>query len=154
VSRSAHTEQNVYQEIGQLVPRVRRLFSIAADRRLRAVGETMLAWRALGCAMRSGRCTQRELADAVGQHPAGVCRLLDDFEGRGLVARLRDPHDRRRRMVTVTAAGRRRWQLLLPEVLLAVEHAVAPLSEAERRALRDLLRKLVADADAPRASRR
>jgi DNA-binding MarR family transcriptional regulator len=138
-------EQKLFQEIGQFMPRVRRAVWAEATRRLGAVGETMLAWRVLGCVRRCGPLTQRELADAVAQHPAGVCRLLDDLERRGLVKRTRNTKDRRRMMVSLTTAGRRRWHALLPEVVQSMGHALEPLSGAEVRTLRDILRKLVSD---------
>jgi DNA-binding MarR family transcriptional regulator len=141
--RSSVAEQKVFQEIGQLMPLVRRVLWSAANRRLETFWETMLAWRVLACVKRAGPAAQRELADAVAQDPAVVCRLLDDLEERGLVHRVRDVEDRRRMMVRLTPAGRRRWQALLPEVVRAVGLALEPLSGAEQRTLRDLLRKLV-----------
>jgi DNA-binding MarR family transcriptional regulator len=145
--RSASPEQQLLQDIGRLIPRVRRSIWAGATHRLEARGETMLAWQVLGGVRRTGPSTQRELAEAVSQHPAGVCRLLDDLEKRGLVTRTRDTGDRRRMIVRVTAAGRRRWQTLLPEVVRSVEKTVSPLSDAERRSLRDLLRKVVSGHD-------
>ncbi|HEX9294179.1 MAG TPA: MarR family transcriptional regulator, partial [Polyangiaceae bacterium] len=85
---------------------------------------------------------------AIAQHPAGVSRLLDELEKRGDVLRSRDPRDRRKVHVAVTPRGRRRFDTALPEVAQAVEQAFEPLSESERRLLRDLLRKVAwQDAD-------
>src|ERR1700726_811035 len=39
--------------------------------------------------------SQRELADALQMHAPRLVALIDELEGRGLVARERDPHDRR-----------------------------------------------------------
>jgi DNA-binding MarR family transcriptional regulator len=141
--RSDSDRLMVLQEIGQLLPRVRRLVFSAATRRLEPTGETMLTWRVLGWALKLGPVTQRDLADAVAQHPAGLGRLLDDLEGRGLVQRTRDAGDRRRVRVVVTPAGRKRWEALLPEVVRSVEQTLSPLSEAQQRTLGDLLRKVV-----------
>ena len=131
------------EELGMLIAKARRMVWTNAGRRLDGAGESMLTWQVLALLVRAGKRNQTEVAIALGQHPAGVSRLLDDLEEHGLVARARDAHDRRRVYVDVTAHGRRRYQAMLPEVVLGVEQALDPLSEAERRALRDLLRKIV-----------
>jgi DNA-binding MarR family transcriptional regulator len=74
--------------------------------------------------------------------------LLDELEKRGDVLRSRDPRDRRKVHVAATSRGRRRFETALPEVARAVEQSFEPLSEPERRLLRDLLRKVAwQDAD-------
>jgi MarR family transcriptional regulator for hemolysin len=151
---SSPTEQKIVQEIGQLLPRVRRAFWTDATRRLETVGETMLGWRVLGCVRRVGPATQCEIADVVAQHPAGVCRTLDDLEDRGLVKRTRDAADRRRMKVSLTPVGRRRWQTLLPEVVRSMGYAFEPLSAAELRTLRDILRKLAPEPNGATQRRR
>ena len=51
--------------------------------------------------------SQQEIARLLGKAPALVVSAIDDLEARGLVERTRDPQDRRRSRVTLTAAGRR-----------------------------------------------
>jgi DNA-binding MarR family transcriptional regulator len=50
---------------------------------------------------------QQELAEALCMDANNVVLLLNELEGRGHVTRLRDPDDRRRHLVELTAAGRR-----------------------------------------------
>jgi DNA-binding MarR family transcriptional regulator len=88
-----------------------------------------------------------ELSQAAAQHPAGVSRLLEELEKGGFVSRSRDPGDRRCVHVMASARGKRRYEAVLPEVMKAVDQALEPLSEGERRILRDLLYKIVAEAD-------
>ncbi|HEX5308882.1 MAG TPA: MarR family winged helix-turn-helix transcriptional regulator [Solirubrobacteraceae bacterium] len=48
---------------------------------------------------------QQELADAFCMDANNVVLLLNELEDRGLIARRRDPSDRRRHLVELTAAG-------------------------------------------------
>ena len=49
---------------------------------------------------------QQELADALSTDAGNVVLLLNELEGLGYVSRSRDPTDRRRHRVALTAAGR------------------------------------------------
>ena len=69
--------------------------------------------------------------------------LLGDLERDGLVARVRDEHDRRRMLVELTPAGARALKRLDKRIEAAQEALVAPLSAAERRELHRLLTQLV-----------
>ena len=126
-----------------LLAKTRRMVWTNATRRLDESGESMLAWQVLALLVRTGKRNQTEVSVALAQHPAGVSRLLDDLERQGYVARARDVVDRRRVCVDATARGRRRYRSILPEVLVGVERALEPLSDSERRSLRDMLRKVV-----------
>jgi DNA-binding MarR family transcriptional regulator len=139
------------EELGMLIGRTRRMVWTNASRRLEARGESMLAWQLLGDLVRSGKRTQIELSQAVAQHPAGVSRLLDELEKGGYVSRSRDPGDRRCVHVMASPRGKRRYRAALDEVMSAVDHALEPLSAAERQRLRDLLRKIVSEGDECRA---
>jgi len=52
------------------------------------------------------RSPQQELAEAFCMDANNVVLLLNELEDRGHIARLRDPGDRRRHLVELTAAGR------------------------------------------------
>ena len=141
-AKALSRSHSVVEELGLLIGRTRRIVWTHAARRLEGSGETVLAWQLLSQLVREGKSTQTALAAAVAQHPAGVSRLLDDLEKQGYVVRRRDPHDRRRMYVEASARGKRRFQEGLPEIVAAVDQAFEPLSESERRLLRDLLRKV------------
>jgi DNA-binding MarR family transcriptional regulator len=86
--------------------------------------------------------SQRELADALGMHAPRLVTLIDELEDRGLVARDRDPDDRRNYAISLTEEGRR----LLTElghVAAEHEHAItAGLDDDERGQLLTLLRRI------------
>lgn len=91
--------------------------------------------------------SQRELADALGMHPPRLVALIDELEDRGLVARERDPGDRRNYAISLTAEGRRALAELAG---VAREHelAIAAALDADERAqLLALLRRLADEQD-------
>lgn len=98
--------------------------------------------------------SQLELARLCGKAPGMVVGILDELEERGIVDRGRDPQDRRRSVVRLTASGR--------TVLAAADRVVAgveaklmsDLSAAERAELHDLLRRVDVSAPAPAAASR
>ena len=103
-------------ELVRLVGQTRRRLWIAAARALAARGESIVAWALVNRLAELGPLTQRELADASAQHPAGVSRQLDELERKGLTARGTDPSDRRRRRVELTPAGFRWFRQTRPLV--------------------------------------
>lgn len=139
--------ESLLYEVGTLVARARRLVWTAAARELEAHGFPMTTWVLLATLVRSGPATQREIADATGQHAASVSRLVNDLEAQKLVRRGRDDVDRRRARVQISAAGKAFCRAARPHVIGALGEALAPMSTGEQRALRALLRKLVPPSD-------
>jgi DNA-binding MarR family transcriptional regulator len=86
--------------------------------------------------------SQRELADALGMHAPRLVALIDELEDRGLVARDRDPSDRRNYAISLTDEGR---QLLAELSRVAHQHELAitaALDDNDRAQLLALLRRL------------
>lgn len=140
-------------ELGMLIARSRRVLYLSATRALDARGESMLVWLALNRLRHEGALTQVELALQTGHHPAGISRLLEALERRGAVRRERDPDDRRKVRVGLTAQGRSWLGRVDPVVHAAAEEALAPLGAGERRRLKDILAKLVGLAGASARAR-
>jgi MarR family transcriptional regulator, lower aerobic nicotinate degradation pathway regulator len=69
--------------------------------------------------------------------------LLSQLERDRLVARVRDPNDRRRMLVELTPAGARALKRLDRRIEAAQDAFVAPLSAADRRVLQRLLTQLI-----------
>ncbi|MDX2523965.1 MarR family winged helix-turn-helix transcriptional regulator [Streptomyces europaeiscabiei] len=85
----------------------------------------------------------RRLAQKLRCEPSNVTGIVDRLEARGLVERRPDPSDRRVKLAAATAEGRRVAGSLRNSLDFARE-PLAGLSTAEREALRDLLRRMVA----------
>jgi MarR family transcriptional regulator, organic hydroperoxide resistance regulator len=81
------------------------------------------------------------LAERFRSDPSNLSGPLEALEERGLVVRRPAAHDRRVRTVSLTAEGRALRERLMA-CLFDEPPVVAPLSAADRRALRDLLAKL------------
>ncbi|MCO5995134.1 MarR family winged helix-turn-helix transcriptional regulator [Actinoallomurus rhizosphaericola] len=91
-----------------------------------------------------GPQAQRDLAARLRIDPSDVVKVLDELAAAGHVERARDPADRRRATVTLTAAGRTALADLIAETTAVREEVLAPLDEDERAVLHALLRRLFA----------
>jgi DNA-binding MarR family transcriptional regulator len=129
-------------ELTRLITKARRALYLAAEKELGSRGEAMVAWIVAARLRERRAASQRDLAEMTGQHPAGISRLLDEMDRRGLTARAPDPLDQRRRLVTLTPAGRRWHRQLEPVVMRAGEHVLGVLDVADQHQLRILLRRI------------
>lgn len=90
-----------------------------------------------------GPVSQREVSDAIGLHASDLVDIVDLAEGNGWIERRRDPGDRRRYQLTLTALGREilgRYNTVAADAEAAV---LEPLTEAERKRLMGLVSKVV-----------
>jgi DNA-binding MarR family transcriptional regulator len=117
---------------------------------LAAVGLSQHQHAILCCLDEYGPACQRDVAVRLGIDSGDIVAFFDGLQQQGLVLRERDPRDRRRQVVTLTASGRR--TLRKTEALLdAAEPGIlAALSEPERAEFRRLAARVLA-AQAPAA---
>jgi DNA-binding MarR family transcriptional regulator len=90
----------------------------------------------------AGPLSQQELGSALRINPSNLVGLLDTLEGDGLIVRPRDPADRRRHLVELTAEGQRRLAEAKRAVAVAEQDLLAPLTEVERVQLNGVLERL------------
>ena len=86
----------------------------------------------------------RKLAQKLKCEPSNVTGIVDRLEARGLVERQPDPADRRVKVAAATEEGRRVARGLR-ESLRFARAPLAGLSEGERVALRDALRRMLGE---------
>jgi DNA-binding MarR family transcriptional regulator len=86
--------------------------------------------------------SQQALAQQLGVPASRMVALVDDLSERGLVERRADPEDRRVRGLHLTRGGRNTLESAAQTAVEYERKLCAPLSEAERDQLIDLLHKL------------
>ena len=123
-----------------------RLGRRAARARLAPHELGLLDYLVLARLAEGGLETQAELVRTLPVDGSDMVAVLANLERLGLVRRQRDPGDARRKVVELTAAGRRRQARYDTLLDRANAELLAPLTSAERAALVRLLSKIVDEA--------
>jgi len=99
-------------------------------------------YRLLAALDEQGPASQAALGRGTGIDRSDVTAALVDLEERGLVRRDVNQEDRRRNIVSITAAGIQRLEALDTVVDEVQERLLAPLSEGERRQFITLMHRI------------
>ena len=93
-----------------------------------------------------GEASQAALGRRLWIDRSDLHAIVGELERAGLIARVRDPADRRRNVVTITSAGKSTLKHLDALIDRAQRELVAPLTASERRELTQLLKRLIPEA--------
>ena len=140
--------------VGSVTFLLKRLGFAAKERSLAAYEDTGLHpyhYAILLVLDEGSRETQGSIADALGYDRGQLVGLLDELEAKGLVGRQRDPNDRRRHVVSMTADGAKALGRLRTLSRTIEDDFLSPLDEQERVDLHALLLRL-AEKHEPRCA--
>jgi DNA-binding MarR family transcriptional regulator len=118
-----------------------------ATEQLEAAGFSVYDYSVMAL-LADGKCAaQVSIADLLQLDRSQLVGMLDGLEERGLIERRRDPSDRRRHRVTLTAAGERELANLRAIVKRIEEEFLLPLDTDSRESLYRLLSRLASYHD-------
>jgi DNA-binding MarR family transcriptional regulator len=130
---------------GYLIAAAHRMVRERFDSALDPLGIEARHFGALATIVAEAPCTQQRVADRLGVTGPVVVQVVDDLERRGLVARERNPADRRSYALQPTAKGRatlRRTRTAIDAVAATIAEPLGPDGDAELRGLLRLLLRL------------
>ena len=104
---------------------------------------TPVQFALLSAASRQAGLDQRTLAGRIGLDTSTIGALVDRLESRDLIERKVSPEDKRVRLLSVTPAGQKLLEDVMPAVLRAQERMLAPLPKAERKQFMAMVRRIV-----------
>ena len=125
--------------LGQAALRAQRLGNAG----LGAVGAHRQQYAVLSALGEGGRASQADLGRRLGIDPGDMVRLIRAMQTEGWLERTPDPADHRRKLVDITAAGRRRLHRLDAVVAQVQDDLLAALTPAQRRHFVRLLTLIV-----------
>jgi DNA-binding MarR family transcriptional regulator len=137
----------VHARAAYLLARVGRTQAARFAARMKSVGLRPKHFAVLNAIALADGASQQELGGRMGLDPSGLVGAIDELERMRLVERRRDPADRRRYAVGLTAEGTatlRRARRLVTE---NARELLGPLDDAEVETLVELLGRVAADTE-------
>ncbi|MFD3519836.1 MarR family winged helix-turn-helix transcriptional regulator [Streptomyces sp. NPDC058653] len=114
---------------------------------LRPLGIELRHFAVLIVLVNEGPTVQRDLVTATGSDKAGIMRVVDDLEGKGLAVRKAVPGDRRARAVEITPAGLELFDAAHAAAEPLAERVVGGLGPGESEVLTELLTRITHPTD-------
>ena len=107
------------------------------------VNVTPVQFALLFAASKQDGLDQRTLAARVGLDTSTIAAVVDRLESRELIERNVSPDDKRVRLLSVTPAGKKLLQSVMPAMLRAQERMLAPLPKADRAKFMAMVKRIV-----------
>ncbi|GAA4630881.1 hypothetical protein GCM10023196_058030 [Actinoallomurus vinaceus] len=133
--------------LGLLLRRAHWRAAAVMTEALRPLGIELRHFAVLIVLVDRGPTVQRDLAEATGSDKAGIMRVVDDLERRGLAVRKAVPGDRRARAVEITPQGIELFDAAHVAAEPLAERLVAQMEPGEHEQLTDLLTRFAHPAD-------
>jgi DNA-binding MarR family transcriptional regulator len=144
------TELPVVQQHMQLsaplLEHLARRMRTAMESKLETFGLRARHLIALTVIQELGESSQANLAEALRLDPTNLVGVLNELEDAGLVERRRSPDDRRRHIVGLTTAGKRRLGQLEKALAGVEEEVLSGLDFEQRVTLHSLLQRAASNA--------
>jgi DNA-binding MarR family transcriptional regulator len=138
---NANSDYRVDDQVGFLLRvAMQRHTSIFMSRIVKGLTQTQFA--ALAKLREVGPCSQNQLGRLIYLDAATTKGVVDRLAARGFVSARPDAHDRRRRAIALTDAGRKVTDAAVKVAREITRHTLTPLTAAEQRMAVRLLRKL------------
>ncbi|MBI0299446.1 MarR family transcriptional regulator [Streptomyces sp. PRKS01-29] len=133
--------------LGLLLRRAHWRAAAVMTEALRPLGIELRHFAVLIVLVDCGPTVQRDLAVATGSDKAGIMRVVDDLERKGLVVRKAVPGDRRVRAVEITPEGLELFDAAHVAAEPLAERLVGELGADEAERLKDLLTRFAYPAE-------
>ena len=112
------------------------------------VNVTPVQFALLFAASKEAGLDQRTLASRIGLDTSTIGAVVDRLESRGLIERKVSADDRRVRLLSVTPAGKKLLQGVMPAMMRAQDRMLAPLPKADRAKFMAMVRRIVEENSA------
>lgn len=112
------------------------------------VNVTPVQFALLFAASQQAGLDQRTLAGRIGLDTSTIGAVVDRLESRELIERKVSPDDKRVRLLSVTPAGKKLLQGVMPAMLRAQDRMLAPLPKADRSKFMAMVKRIVEENNA------
>jgi MarR family transcriptional regulator for hemolysin len=136
-------DDDVLRSAGYLLMKSGHQIGDAFDAALTSRGLSGREFLVLSFVRAADGLSQQELSERLGLDPTIVVGLVDVLEQRRLMRRAKDPADRRRNLLSVTAKGRAAHAAAVAAAAAAEDEFLAPLTAAQRTRLAKTLRAVM-----------
>lgn len=133
--------------LGLLLRRAHWRAAAVMGEALRPLGVELRHFAVLIVLVNQGPTVQRDLAAATGSDKAGIMRVVDDLERKGLAVRKAVPGDRRARLVEITPKGLELFDAAHVSAEPLAEGLAAGLAPGESEQLMGLLTRFAHSAE-------
>ena len=133
--------------LGLLLRRAHWHAAAVMSEALRPLGIELRHFAVLIVLVNRGPTEQRDLVEATGSDKAGIMRVVDDLERKGLAVRKSVPGDRRVRAVEITPKGLELFDAAHVAAQPLAERLVSVLGPGEVGQLTDLLTRFTSHAE-------